>query len=82
MTIIPLGIITWVLILLFKKTFSKYALSNLILAISFIIIWRIAVWMLNVEFEKEIAEVQASWFGVLNCYLLLLLPLFFKMVGE
>jgi POT family proton-dependent oligopeptide transporter len=29
MTIIPLGIITWVLWLLFKKTFSKYALSNI-----------------------------------------------------
>ena len=32
-TIIPLGIITWVLWLLFKKTFSKYALSNIFLAI-------------------------------------------------
>ena len=35
MTVIPLGIITWVLWLLFKKTFSKYALSNIFLAISF-----------------------------------------------
>ena len=36
MTIIPLGIITWVLWLLFKKTFSKYALSNIFLAINFL----------------------------------------------
>ena len=54
MTIIPLGIITWVLILLFNKTFAKYALSNIILALSFVIIWAISIWMLNAEFEKEI----------------------------
>ena len=83
MTIVPLGIITWVLILLFKKTFSKYALSNLILATSFIIIWGIAVWMLNVEFEKEIAEVPASWFGVLNSlFIIAFAPLFSKWWGS
>ena len=83
MTIIPLGIITWVLILLFKKTFSKYTLSNLILATSFIIIWGIAVWMLNVEFEKEIAEVPASWFGVLNSlFIIAFAPLFSKWWGS
>ena len=58
MTVIPLGIITWVLWLLFKKTFSKYALSNIFLAISFIIIWGIAIWMLSMEFGKEIARAE------------------------
>ena len=77
MTIIPLGIITWVLWLLFKKTFSKYALSNIFLAISFIIIWGIAIWMLSMEFGKEIAEVPASWFGVLNSlFIIAFAPLF------
>ena len=66
MTLVPLGIITWVLWLLFNKTFSKYFLSNIFLAISFLIIWGIAIWMLSIEFGKEIAEVPASWFGVLN----------------
>jgi POT family proton-dependent oligopeptide transporter len=79
MTIIPLGIITWVLWLLFKKTFSKYALSNIFLAISFIIIWAIAIWMLTIEFGKEIAEVPASWFGVLNSlFIIAFAPLFSK----
>jgi POT family proton-dependent oligopeptide transporter len=79
MTIIPLGIITWVLWLLFKKTFSKYALSNIFLAISFIIIWGIAFWMLSIEFGKEIAEVPASWFGVLNSlFIIAFAPLFSK----
>ena len=79
MTVIPLGIITWVLWLLFKKTFSKYALSNIFLAISFVIIWAIALWMLTIEFGKEIAEVPASWFGVLNSlFIIAFAPLFSK----
>jgi POT family proton-dependent oligopeptide transporter len=79
MTIIPLGIITWVLWLLFKKTFSKYALSNIFLGISFIIIWGIAIWMLSIEFGKEVAEVPASWFGVLNSlFIIAFAPLFSK----
>ena len=79
MTIIPLGIITWVLILLFRKTFAKYALSNIILALSFLIIWGISIWMLNAEFQEEIAEVPASWFGVLNSlFIIAFSPLFSK----
>ncbi|MBT7850308.1 MAG: peptide MFS transporter [Formosa sp.] len=79
MTVIPLGIITWVLWLLFKKTFSRYALSNIFLAISFVIIWAIALWMLTIEFGKEIAEVPASWFGVLNSlFIIAFAPLFSK----
>ena len=83
MTIIPLGIITWVLILLFNKTFAKYALSNIILALSFVIIWAISIWMLNAEFKKEIAEVPASWFGVLNSlFIIAFAPLFSKWWGS
>jgi POT family proton-dependent oligopeptide transporter len=77
MTIVPLAIITWVLLKLFKKTFKKYALSNIILSFSFIIIWAIAIWMLNEEFKKDVAEVPASWFGVLNSlFIITLAPLF------
>ena len=79
MTVIPLGIITWVLWLLFKKTFAKYTVSNIFLAISFVIIWAISLWMLTVEFEKEIAEDPASWFGVLNSlFIIAFAPLFSK----
>jgi len=79
MTVIPLGIITWVLWLLFKKTFAKYTVSNIFLAISFVIIWAISLWMLTVEFDKEIAEVPASWFGVLNSlFIIAFAPLFSK----
>jgi len=79
MTILPLGVITWVLWLLFKKTFQKYAISNIILASSFVIIWGIAGWMLYNEFLKDVAEVPASWFGVLNSlFIITMAPLFSK----
>jgi POT family proton-dependent oligopeptide transporter len=49
-TVVPLAIITWVLYLLFKQTFKTYAVANMILATSFIIIWIIAIWMLLRDF--------------------------------
>jgi POT family proton-dependent oligopeptide transporter len=49
-TILPLVIITWVLILLFKQTFKFYAIANIILSVSFIIIWSIAIWMLAKDY--------------------------------
>ncbi len=79
MTLIPLGIITWVLLLLFKKTFSKYGLSNIFLATSFLIIWIIAFWMLYNEFMMDKTEIPASWFGVLNSlFIIAMAPLFAK----
>lgn len=79
MTLIPLGIITWVLGLLFKQTFGKYSLSNIFLALSFVIIWGIAIWMLYTEFLKDATEIPASWFGVLNSlYIIIFAPLFSK----
>jgi proton-dependent oligopeptide transporter, POT family len=79
MTLIPLAIITRVLWLLFKKTFDKYAKSNIFLATSFVIIWGIAIWMLYTEFLKDIAEVPASWFGILNSlFIIAFAPLFSK----
>jgi POT family proton-dependent oligopeptide transporter len=45
-TILPLAIITWLMLKMFKQTFKKYALANIILSLSFVIIWSIAIWML------------------------------------
>ena len=47
MTFIPLIIITWVLSLLFKQTFKKYAIANIVLSSSFVILWVIALWKLT-----------------------------------
>ena len=46
LTVVPLGIISYVLLRLFSQTFKKYALGNMILATSFIVIWGVVIWML------------------------------------
>jgi POT family proton-dependent oligopeptide transporter len=79
LTIVPMLIITWVLLMLFKKTYSKFMLSNIILGSSFVIIWGIVLWMLNREFTQDAAEVKASWFGILNSFFIIAFaPLFSK----
>jgi POT family proton-dependent oligopeptide transporter len=80
MTVIPLGIITWVLFLLFGQTFKKYSWSNIILAFSFLMIWIIAGWMIFREFGTSVSEVPASWFGTLNSlFIIAFAPLFSKL---
>jgi POT family proton-dependent oligopeptide transporter len=49
-TIVPLAIITYVLYLMFKRTFKDYALANIILSTSFLIIWALAIWMLAKDY--------------------------------
>lgn len=57
LTIVPLAIITWVLILLFKQTRKKIALSNVILAISFAGVWAIAIWMIVRDMNAKTYDV-------------------------
>jgi len=79
LTIIPMIIITWVLSMLFKQTFAKYSLSNILLGSSFVIIWGIVIWMLQREWVSESAEVPASWFGILNSFFIIAFaPIFSK----
>ncbi len=79
LTIVPLIIITYVLLSLFKITFKKFALSNIILGISFAIIWYIVITMLIEQFSSEKAMIPASWFGILNSfYIIAFAPLVSK----
>lgn len=59
-TVVPIGIISWVLFKLFKITFTKYKLSNIFLAISFLIIWGIVIWKINRNFNSKAYVVQYS----------------------
>lgn len=78
-TVVPLGIITWVLVLLFKKTYHKIPASNMVLTIAFLALWSIVGWKINREFSRETTEVSASWFGILNAFFIITLaPLFSK----
>ena len=71
LTVGSLSVITWVLFKLFSVTFKDIAVSNIILGISFIIIWGIVLWMLNKEFQAKETEVQASWFSILNSFFII-----------
>ena len=52
-TIIPVGIITWVLMKLFQQTFKNYKVANLILGFSFLIIWGIIFWSINRDLNSS-----------------------------
>lgn len=78
-TIVPLAIITFVLWKLFQQTFKNYRLGNMILSLSFVIIWGLVIWRLRREFSSPTTEVAATWFGILNSlFIVSLSPLFSK----
>ena len=73
LTVGSLAVITWVLFKLFNVTFSQISTSNIILGLSFLIIWGIALWMLGREFSANKTEVPASWFSILNSFFIITL---------
>jgi len=50
LTVIPLGIITWVLVSLWKQTHTKILGANIVLMLCFLGIWALVLWMLYREF--------------------------------
>lgn len=52
-TTVPVAIITWVLILLFKQTYKNYPIANITLGLSFVIIWGLVVWMINRDLNSS-----------------------------
>ncbi len=78
-TIVPIGIITYVLISLFRKTFNRISLSNIILGISFLLVWAIVIYKLYTEFQSTNTEVPVTWFAILNSlFIIMFAPLFTK----
>lgn len=78
-TVIPLLIITYVLFSLFKQTFKRFALGNIILATGFAFIWLIVIYMLKNQYVEVKAEVPATWFGILNAlFIITFAPLISK----
>ncbi len=53
LTIIPLAIISWVLVLLWKKTIKKIPYSNIILVVCFLFMWGLVGWMLKRDFDSR-----------------------------
>jgi len=78
-TVIPLLIITYVLFSLFKKTFEEIALSNIVLGISFVIVWGIIIFKIYTELQSTSTEVPITWFAILNSlFIIVFAPLFAK----
>ena len=58
LTVVPLALISWVLFMLFKQTYKKIGVSNIILAISFLGVWGIVGWMLNNDYNSKAYELK------------------------
>jgi POT family proton-dependent oligopeptide transporter len=71
LTVVPLLIISWVLFLLWKQTWKKALMSNIVLVITFLGVWGTCIWMLNNEFNKEASEIDPSWFSILNSFFII-----------
>ena len=79
LTTIPLIIITYVITLIFKKTFKKIGASNIVLAIAFIGVWALVLFRIYDKAFSEELRVDATWFGILNSFFIITLaPLFSK----
>ncbi len=79
LTTIPLIIISYVLVLIFKKTFKKIAASNIFLGIAFVLIWALVLYRIYDKAFSEELKVDATWFGILNSFFIITLaPIFSK----
>lgn len=78
LTVIPLGIITWVLVLLWKQTHKKILGANIVLMICFLGIWALVLWMLYREFTGGDVEITVSWFSILNSFFIIAFASFFS----
>jgi len=78
LTVVPLAIITWVLYLLWKQTYSRIPGSNIILGVCFAGIWALVIWMLVREFSATTTEITVSWFSILNSFFIIVFASFFS----
>ena len=78
LTIVPLCILTYVLVILKKQTFKVISLSNVVLAITMLALWGITVWVLQRDFSQVGAEVTVSWFNTLNSFFIIAFASFFS----
>ncbi len=64
LTIVPLGFISWVLFLLWKKTRQKILGSNIVLVVCFLGMWILAGWMLNRDLNTIAYDVSYKAYEV------------------
>ncbi|PIE84250.1 MAG: MFS transporter [Bacteroidia bacterium] len=81
LTVGPVAVVSWVLLMLVQKTFKVIPVSNVFLLISFVLIWVVVLWKVLGDFNfEESYEVPASWFGILNSFFVITCaPLFSRL---
>lgn len=82
LTIFPLIAVSVVLYGLAKQIAKKYPATIIFTAISFLIMWGLAIWKVEKEFTAVNTEVPASWFGILNSFFIVSLAPFFSKLWE
>jgi POT family proton-dependent oligopeptide transporter len=71
LTVVPLSLITYVLILLFLRTKDRTLATNIVLFVCFGLVWAIVLWMLGREFTADASEITVSWFSILNSFFII-----------
>lgn len=57
-TVVPVAVISYVLFLLFKRTYQNILASNIVLGISFLIIWGLIIWKIYANFNTFSYEIK------------------------
>lgn len=57
-TVVPVAIISYVLFLLFRKTYKNYLASNIVLGFSFLVIWGLIIWKIYANFNTFSYEIN------------------------
>ncbi len=78
LTLTPLAILTYVLLKLYSQTKNKILRSNIILAVTFLSLWIVAIWMLKEEFFSIETQVKVSWFNILNSFFIIAFAPYFS----
>ena len=71
LTVSPLVILTWVIIKLKQQTWKVISASNIVLAITFLGLWIVTIWMLIRDYSSGSVEVTVSWFSILNSFFII-----------
>jgi POT family proton-dependent oligopeptide transporter len=82
LTIFPLALVTWVLMMLAKQISKKYPATIFFTGLSFLIIWIIAIWKVYEQYNEVETEVPASWFGILNSFFIITFATIFAKMWE
>jgi POT family proton-dependent oligopeptide transporter len=80
LTVIPVMVLTYVLLKLFRITFKNYSTANMVLAVAFILVWLLIANMLYAQYTEEAPEVPAGWFQIFNSlFIICFAPAFAKL---